>query len=135
MGTVAALARSLPVAILAVLLLLPDLSGLLALVAAAPASCTMVCCRKTESGCAHKTKAAAPVIPHWDAAYQCAPGCGQNPGLPGVPLAAVRASSSVFTLIEPGYYERFTASGYTIRRNAEFALYQRPPPFLLISAR
>jgi hypothetical protein len=126
-----ALSRYLPpiaAGILSLTLLAPFLSGVLPLLQASSASCTMSCCSGSKSCCCHTSKAPKPEGPSWTAALRCSGGCGQRAGLPGSVLIALVPSRIAVGRVAPRDDPREYAAPTNPDTSVDFALFERPPP-------
>jgi hypothetical protein len=123
--------RFLVFGLLAAALLLPSLYGFVSLRQNGGSSCGMSCCKKSKgSSCHHSKDAGHHGGPTWTGYPACSKDCGQNPGLSGL-SAANLSPATVDTAFAAPRTILWNRAGFSCERvKAEFALFQRPPPFL-----
>jgi hypothetical protein len=118
------------VCLIAFALLAPSLFGLAAFGQDAKSSCGMSCCKKTKmSACHHAQEAQASGGPLWTAAVSCPKDCGQGPALRIAVPALLARTSAALEFATPRVTPWNRSYLNRERAKAEFALFQRPPPF------
>jgi hypothetical protein len=121
--------RSVMAGILALTLLTPFLRGVELALQAGNSACEMQCCRTTKAACHRSGHDGGHQFPRWTAGLKCPSGCGQVVSLTGPVCPGLTAD--VF-LADPSFRAAhlpcpIPSTG--IRSGAEFALFERPPPF------
>jgi len=121
--------RLVAAAVLAVALLTPLLQGFFLALGTDGSSCGMSCC-KTARTCHHRPGHHNPEGSQWTSGTQCPKGCGQSAGLPETPGFSLTAGGFVAGPVRSESVLSCQSRVVPGRAGIEFALFQRPPPFL-----